>query len=192
MEYDEPEKTCCCYFSIETGVHLILGLSMLTMCVQFFSMVIEGFWAEYLILYICNGVFCFMFLAPKWIKSMDTYMMRLRTMMFYFCAIACLGHLWTAAGLLGIGVDELDYICIDKGIAETYYNGDKIRCRDDWMIILLIALFSSMICQLYYTYILKVFADEKKREEDPNQGYSASLYRKRKSRLESNEVLYEI
>ena len=146
MEYDDEEKTCCCYFSIETGAHLILGTSILSMCVQFLAMVIEGFWAEYLILYTLNGVFCFLFLAPKFIRTFNTYTMRYRTMMYYFCAITILGHVWTAIGLLGIGVDELDYICIDKGIAETYYNGDNIRCKDEWKIVLFINVFISMLC----------------------------------------------
>ena len=77
---------------------------------------------------------------------MDTFTHRTRTTWYYFFFICILGHVWTVIGLTGLGVDELKDICIDKGVAEKYYNGDNIRCQSEQRIVLLVFVFINLIC----------------------------------------------
>ena len=136
------------------------------------AMFAEGLWLEYLPLFFLNIGFIAMFLAPVYIRTMDTYTHRTRTAWYYLFCIAILGHVWIVLGLTGIGVDELKKICIDNDVAETYYNGDNIRCRDEQRLVLIGNVFVFMLVQLYYSYILKTYAEMKQDETD----HSHALY----------------
>ena len=143
---------------------------------QLISMFTEGLWGEYLPLFFLNLIFVILFLIPKFDRTMDTVTHRTRTAWYYFFCIAILGHVWIVIGLTGIGVDELKQICITNEIAEKWYNGDNLKCREEMRIVLIITLFINMLFQLYYAYILKTYAEERKRFEDPNMSHSHALY----------------
>ncbi len=127
----EDNKTCCCFFSIETGVKIIFCITIIDMVIQVIAMIADGLWAEYVPLFFLNLIFVIMFLTPKFIRTMDTVTHRTRTAWYYFFCIAILGHIWIVIGLTGLGPDELEQICIDNGISEKWYNGDNMKCREE-------------------------------------------------------------
>ena len=141
----EEQKTCCCFFSIETGVKIIFVITLIDMFLQLLAMFVEGLWAEYLPIFFLNSIFITLFLIPKCDRTMDTVTHRTRTAWYYFFCIAILGHIWIVIGLTGLGADELKKICITNGIAEKWYNGDNLKCRDEQRIVLIVNVFINML-----------------------------------------------
>ena len=76
---------------------------------------------------------------------MDTVTHRTRTAWYYFFCIVILGHIWIVIGLTGMGVDELKMICTSNEVAEKWYNGDNIKCRDEMRIVLIVNVFINML-----------------------------------------------
>ena len=156
----DEEKTCCIYFSIDSGVRIIFSLAILDMFLQVIGMLFESLWAEYLPVFFLNLIFVLMFAYPWYDRSMNTRQHRRRTALFYFVCIALVSRLWIAFGLTGLGVDEVDEICRRDGFAEKWYNGDEISCRKAVRTGLLIGVFVNMTAQIYYSYILKLYAED--------------------------------
>ena len=57
-------------------------------------------------------------------------------------------------------------------------------------IVLMCNVFANMLLQLYFSYILKSYADLKKRFEDPDQSYSHALYQERASAIKPADLQY--
>ena len=161
------DKTCCCFFSIETGANLIFLIQILDCVVMIFGMITQGLWAEYLPLFFFNVVFILMFAAPKYDRTMNTMRHRRRMAWYYFFVIAILGHLWMFLCFTGFGADEIGKICNDNGGADKWFNGNEKDCRSETRIYLICGLFVTMTVQMYYSFILKCFADERRGFEDP-------------------------
>ena len=133
-------------------------------------------WAEYLPLFFLNIIFIMMFAAPKYDRTMNTMRHRRRMAWYYFFSIAILGHLWMFLCFTGFGADEVGRICNENGGADRWYDGNEDDCRSSVRILLITGLFITMTVQMYYSYILKCFADERRGFEDPNMSYSHALY----------------
>ena len=185
----EEIKSCCCCFSVRVGVVFIFFLTIIDMAVQFFG-IVESLWKEFLPQLLINLTFCIIFLLPKCIRTMDTYTHRMRMAWYYFFFVAILSHIWTVIGVTGkAGFDELEDICVGRGIADKYYDGDDMKCKAEQRILIIVEIFVVMAIQIYFSFILKTYADEKQRDENPHMSHSHALYQERASNVKSADLL---
>ena len=157
---NEQPKTCCIYFSIETGCYLIFTLTIIDLFIQASLMIFESLWAEYVPVFILNLIFVLMFAYPWYNRSKNSKQYRKRTALYYLICIAIACRLWIIFGLTGVGVDEAETICNKHELANDWYNGNEITCHKAVKTTLIVTVIINMAIQLYYSYVLKLYSED--------------------------------
>ena len=98
-------KSCCCCFSLKTGVWLIGGLVILNVASSFYSAAVYDLWGFYMIQLVLEAIFCILFLIMMISDRHDTYNMRNGVFFYYLIGLVLIPLGVTILGIFGIGWD---------------------------------------------------------------------------------------
>ena len=107
----EQNQTCCCCFSLKTGVWLIGGLVILNVISGLYQAGGYGTWGYNSISLALNFGFCILFLIMMVSPSNDTFKLRNGVFLYYLIALTLVPAIITILAVFGVGWNIVDDVC---------------------------------------------------------------------------------